>query len=465
MLPLAALAVRFRIVPLLAAVAVALQATLVPLSQAAAQGRSVPIVRDAEIEALIADYARPILKAAGLSSSGIDIILVNDRGFNAFVAGRRIFIHTGALMTAETPNEIIGVIAHEAGHIAGGHQERLRQQIARAQTMAIVAALLGVGAGFAGAAASSGGLAQAGAGLAIGGAETARRGVLAYQRTEEATADRSALDYLQRTGQSAAGMLATFERMGRGLALSGVNVDPYQISHPMPRERIANLEVLARQSPHFERRDPPELQLRHDLMRAKIAAHTEGPATVQRLFRDDPRGLPTLYGDAISTHLRGNPRDALAKADRLIAAQPGNAYFHELRGDVLVRANRPAEAANAYAQAIKLDRSRSGLLQVAYGQALMATGRPDLVKRAATEIQAGLARAPEYAAGYRYLAQAHGQSGDVAAAELATAEGHFHSGNLRDAKVFAARAQMKMKHGSPGWLRAQDIIDYRQPGK
>ena len=63
---------------------------------ASAQG-SVPIVRDAEIEALVRDYARPILGAAGLSKSNIDIILVNDRRFNAFVAGRRIFINTGAL--------------------------------------------------------------------------------------------------------------------------------------------------------------------------------------------------------------------------------------------------------------------------------------------------------------------------------------------------------------------------------
>src|SRR5690606_26196742 len=143
-------------------------------------------------------------------------------------------------LTSETPNEIIGVIAHEAGHIAGGHQHRLRDQLARAQTMAVVSALLGIGAGVAGAATDAGGLAQAGAGIAMGGAEVARRSLLGYPRTGEVTADRSAIAYLEQTGQSGRGMLRTFERLGRDVALAGINVDPYQISHPMPRERIAN---------------------------------------------------------------------------------------------------------------------------------------------------------------------------------------------------------------------------------
>ncbi|MCR4266484.1 M48 family metalloprotease [Nitratireductor sp. ZSWI3] len=431
----------------------------------AAAQRRVAVVRDAEIEALVLDYAQPILKAAGLSRSGIDIILVNNRSFNAFVAGRRIFIHTGTLMEAETPNEIIGVIAHETGHIAGGHQERLRQQIERAQTMAVVSALLGIGAGVAGAASKTSGLAQAGVGLAAGGAEMARRGLLGYQRSEEATADRTAIDYLNKTGQSAKGMLTTFERLAGGLALAGVNVDPYQISHPLPRERIANLEELARKSRYFDRKDPPELQLRHDMMRAKIAAYTEGANAASRLFRSDPGGIPARYGSAIATYLYGNPRDALKKADALIAALPRNPYLHELRGDILIKLNRAEDGANAYAKALSLAPGTPGLLQVGYGQALMATGKPDLVRKAASELQTGLSREPEFANGYRYLAQAYGQLGDVAAAELATAEGHFHSGQYRDAKLFAIRAQKRLKPGSPGWLRAQDIIQYKQPGE
>src|SRR5690606_23807884 len=271
---------------------------------------------------------------------------------------------------------------------------RLREQIARAQTMAVVAALLGVGAAAAGAAADIGGLGGAGAGLAAGGAEAARRSLLGYQRTEEITADRSAIEYLERTGQSGRGMLETFERMAGSLALAGVNTDPYQLSHPMPRDRIANLKVLVEQSPHYSRRDPPALQLRHDLMRAKVAAYTAGRNAVGRLFRNDPNGLPALYGQAILSYLHGNPREALNRIDRLIAAQPSNPYFHELRGEALIKANRPREAAEAYAKAISLLPSSSGLLRVGYGQALLATGQPDLVRKAAAELKNGLAREP-----------------------------------------------------------------------
>lgn len=430
-----------------------------------AQQRSVPIVRDTEIESLIRDYARPILEAAGLSRSGVEIILVNDNSFNAFVAGRRMFIHTGAIATSETPNEIIGVIAHEAGHLAGGHQERLRDQISRAQTIAVVAALLGVGAGIAGAATGTSGLAQAGGGIAMGGGEIARRGLLAYQRSEETTADRSAMTYLERTGQSGRGMLRTFERFATGLALSGARVDPYQQSHPVPRERIAALQELVRGSRFYDRTDPPALQLRHDLARAKIAAYTMGQGSVQRMFRDNPGGLPAAYGDAILTYLHGNPAQAIAKIDALIAKQPNNPYFHELKGQALIRANRPADAVNSFTRAVQNVSGNAGLMRVGLGQALIAVGTPDALNRAVRELRTGLDAAPDFANGHQYLAQAHGMLGDVAQADLATAESQFHRGAFRDAKMFAARAQQRLQTGTPSWVRAQDIINFREPAR
>ncbi len=446
-----------------AATTLVLAALVAAVSTAGAFAQNIPVVRDAEIEALVRDYARPIFKAAGISKSGIDIILVNDPSFNAFVAGRRMFINTGALMTAETPNEIIGVIAHEAGHIAGGHQQRLRDQLARAQTMAVIAGLLGVGAIAAGAATDSSGIAQAGAGIAMGGGEAARRGLLGYQRTEEATADRSAITYLEKTGQSANGMLVTFQRFQSALSLSGARVDPYQVSHPMPRDRIANLEELAKASRYFDVKDPEALQLRHDMMRAKIAVYTQGQAAASRLFRKG--GLAAQYGDALATLKSGNPRSALKKADALIKLQPKNPYFQEMRADILLKANKPAEAAQAYARAVALDPADSSILPIEYGQALIATGKPEAVKQAVSEIRKGLGRDKENFAGYTYLAQAYGQLGDVAEAELATAEGYFYSGGYKDARIFAARAQQKLKRGAPGWVRAQDIINYKAQGK
>lgn len=435
-----------------------------PLCPAAAQSR-MSVIRDAEIEALVRDYARPILKAAGLQSSGIEIVLINDPSFNAFVLGRRIFVNTGALLQAETPNEVIGVLAHEAGHIAGGHQQRLRQQLERAKTMALVAGALGLVGVAAGAAMKSGEVAQAGAGVAAGGGEFARRSLLGYQRTEETTADRSAITYLEKTGQSAKGMLKTFSRFQNALSLSGVRADPYLQSHPMPRERIANLKTLAEASPNFDKTDSPDLQLRHDLMRAKVAAYTQSMGATARMFQRDPRGLPATYGDAIATYLRGSPRTALAKADGLVKAQPKNPYFRELRGDVLVKANRPADAAASYAAAMKLDPAKSGVLQIAYAQALIAAGDKASLEKAVSAATRALEGDRENASGYQVLAQAYGQLGDEAGAELATAENYFYRGAYQDSKIFAARAQMKLKRGTPSWLRAQDIIDFRVPGR
>ena len=430
-----------------------------------AHAQSLPVVRDAEIEALMRDYARPILKAAGLASSRVEVVLINAPSFNAFVTGRRIFFHTGALAEAETPNEIIGVLAHEAGHLAGGHQERLHERLSSFQTMAIVGMLLGVGVSVAGSASGSQSLGQAGAGLASAVPEVARRGLLGYQRSEESTADRSAITYLEATGQSAKGMLKTFERFAGAMTLSGVKVDPYQVSHPMPRERIANLETLARKSPHFDTADPPALQVRHDMMRAKIAAYTQGQGAVQRMFRNNPRGFAALYGDAIVTYLHGNPKTALAKADALLKQQPRNPYLHELRGDILIKANRADDAARAYASAVSLDPAQSGQLRIGYAQALLATGRPDAVNKAIGELRAGLDKDPDFITGYRYLAQAYGLKGEIGLAELASAEGHYRTGQYRESKIFAARAQQKLQKGSPPWVRAQDIINFKPPRK
>ncbi|RAZ88372.1 M48 family peptidase [Mesorhizobium hawassense] len=444
---------------LLLAAAVALSGSVSAFAQ------NVPVVRDAEIEALVRDYARPIFKAAGLANDGIDIVLVNDQSFNAFVTGRRLFINTGALVTAETPNEIIGVIAHEAGHIAGGHQQKLRDQLDRAKTMAIIATLLGAGAIVAGATTNSKGLAGAGMGVAAGGGEMAQRSILAYQRTEEITADRSAITYLNATGQSGMGMLKTFARFQSALSLSGTQVDPYRISHPMPQERIANLEVLVKQSPFVNAIDPPALQQRHDMMRVKIAAYMQGQAAVARLMRKNPTSLASRYGDAQQTYLYGNPTAALTKTAALIKEQPKNPYFQELRGDILMKINKPQDAADAYAKAASLDPARSGLLLVSLGQALMAVGTPDSLKKAVVQLNNGVGRDKENAEAYRFLAQAYGEEGDIPAADLATAEGHYYAGDYKNAKIFAMRAQQKLKRGEPRWVRAQDIINYTPSNK
>ena len=414
-----------------------------------AQSGRVPIVRDAEIEALLSDYAEPILRVAGVRRSRTDIVLVNRRDFNAFVSGRKIFLNTGAIVLADTPNEIIGVIAHEVGHLAGGHQDRLRQQIDRAQTIAAVTAILGLGAAIAGGVTDSGAVAGAGGGIAAGGAEAAQRSLLSYRRTEETAADRAAVDYLNRTGQSAKGMLTTFTRLQRDLDLSGRQLNPYRISHPLPRERLTALETIVRQSPHFNKTDSAALQRRHDRARAKILAYTFGPGAVESAFSDNPNSQAARYGKAISTFLHGSPRAAVPMIDRLIAESPNDPYFHEIKGEILLRAQDAQGAADAFSRAVQLTGGNAPTMLVALGHALVLTGSEANMRRAIGELEVAITIDPVNPRAYRHLAMAYGRLGATGEAELATAEANFHAGRYNEARRFAARAKRRFDEGAP----------------
>src|SRR5918993_2314104 len=306
---------------------------------AQAAKRGVALVRDAETEQLLREYATPIFRAAGINGAASKIFLVNDRSFNAFVAnGQKIFINVGSLMDAKTPNEIIGVLAHETGHIAGGHLARFRQQLANAQILSVIGMLAGAGA-MAGAASSGdrvGGGGTGAMGIMLGGQELVRRNLLSYQRSEEQAADLAAIRYLQATGQSPKGMLATFGRFADSGLFRSRAVDPYLVSHPLPTERIAQLETLAKQSPHFAAKDSPALQARHDLMRAKLFGFVDRPDAVLRRYPPNDASLPARYARAVATHRSGRLGDALAAVDGLLRAQGSNAYFLELKGQILL---------------------------------------------------------------------------------------------------------------------------------
>ncbi|MGN6551560.1 MAG: M48 family metalloprotease, partial [Pararhizobium sp.] len=432
-------------------------ATLPATAPATAAGRA-NVVRDAEIEGLLKDYARPIFKAAGLSRKGIEVVLINDPDFNAFVDGRRIFVNTGTIMNAETPNEVIGVLAHECGHLADGHQQRLREQMARAQTLAVVGSVLGIGAVAGGIASGSGGAASAGVGMAIGSGSIAGRYLLSYRRSEEMNADQAAVRFLNATHQSAAGMLHTFERFTQAAALAGVNVNPYELSHPLPQERISLLEELARKSPYFSVKDPPALQRRHDLARAKIAAYTGGAARVAQIFRNDPRSLAARYGEAIAAHLAGDTPEGLVKMDSILKQDPSNPYFHEMRGEMLLTLRRADAAADEFEAALKRDPNGAGLIEARLGLALLSTGRKSEMPRAIDALRAGIAAEPDNYPAYRQLSQAYGAAGDVGRAQLAMAEGYFRAGNKTQALAFAMRSLQSLPKGTPAWVRANDIL-------
>ncbi|WP_394703928.1 M48 family metalloprotease [uncultured Cohaesibacter sp.] len=440
---------------------ISLQPLLLATSSADAQGRRVQLIRDAETEELIREYARPIFKAAGLKPSNIRIHLVKDSSFNAFVVdSKRMFINTGTIIQAKTPNEIIGVLAHETGHIAGGHLIRLRQAMKRAQTIAAIGMLAGAGAMAAGAAAGSGDAARVGSAIASSSPGIAQRTFLNYARTEETAADRAAIRYLAKTGQSARGMLETFRRFADQSLFSSQYVDPYIQSHPLPRQRIAQIERLAKKSKYYNRQDSAALQLRHDLVRAKLAAFTQNPKRVMRSFKG--RDLPSLYAQAVVTYRLGNRNKAIRQVDQLIKAQPNNPYFWELKGQIYLETGMADNAIAPLNKAVSL-RPDVGILRVMLGQAIISSKNNRNYSAAVSHLQRGLQNDPDLAVGYRFLAQAYENLGNRAKAEIATANGYFASGDISGAKAMAARAKKKLKRGSPEWLQADDIMSYKQP--
>src|SRR3954452_6873072 len=343
----------------LTALVTAAALALAPVAAAAQENKGPALLRDTEIEQLLREYTRPVLRAAGLEKQNIQVVIINDAGFNAFVAdGRRNFVNYGALMKSETPNQIIGVLAHETGHLAGAHLSKMREQLAQAQTQMIIAMLLGAGAMVAGARSGAGsGLTNAGAAAIAAPQEMIRRSLLSYVRQQEENADRAGVKFLTATGQSPRGMYETFRRFTNESLFAARGADPYLQSHPMPAERVASLEEFAHASPYWEKKDEPSLQMRHDMVRAKISAFMERPDTVNRRYPISDGSVPARYAHAISTYLHGDLRSALSQIDALIQQHPNNAYFYELRGQALLEGGRPAEAVAPLRKAVAMSGS------------------------------------------------------------------------------------------------------------
>jgi predicted Zn-dependent protease len=442
------------------AVATAVALILAPIPAITQEGEKLALLRDTETEQLLRDYSRPILRAAGLEKQNIQVTIINQAAFNAFVAdGRRIFVNHGALLQSETPNQIIGVLAHETGHLAGGHLARLREQLAQAQTQMIIAMLLGLGAMAAGAKSgnTNSGLTNAGAAALAGPQNMILRSLLSYQRQQEESADRAGVKFLTATGQSARGMYETFKRLSNDTLFAAHGSDPYFQSHPMPADRVAALEELARSSPYWDKKDDPSLQLRHDMMRAKISAFLERQDTVYRRYPLSSDTLPARYAHAITTYLHGDLRNALTQIDALIQTQPNNPYFYELRGQALMEGGRPAEAVAPLRKAVQLS-NNAPLIEMLLGQALVASDNKAYVDEAITILRAAVARESEAPIGYTQLAMAFGRKGDLAEADLASAQAAFLRGDNKTARDLASRAKTRFAVGTPGWVKADDIV-------
>jgi predicted Zn-dependent protease len=446
-----------RATPAARLVAVVTVAALVTASlpTRAQRGGGPAVIRDAEIEQLLKEYTQPLLRSAGLAQQNVQVVIINDRSFNAFVAdGRRIFVNGGALMESETPNQIIGVLAHETGHIAGGHLARLREALSAATTQSIIAMILGVGAMVA--AGSTGAAAIAGPTQAI------QNTMFGYMRQQEEQADRAGVKFLTATGQSPKGMYETFKRLADQSLYQNRYISPYMQSHPLPSERVAALEGLARASPYWDHKDPPALQARHDLMRAKLYGFLERPDAVARRYTASDTSLAARYARAIAAYRYSDPRAAAASIDALIQAQPQNPYFYELKGQALLEAGKPAEAIAPLRQAVQLAPNPT-LIQIMLGQALVATRDRGHVEEAISILQAAIAREAESPDAYSQLAMAYGFKNDLARADLASAQAAFLRGDIKTAREIATRAKMRFPVGSPGWVKADDLASLKPP--
>jgi predicted Zn-dependent protease len=465
------------------AVIYAISASMAAISPAAAQ--NLPLIRDTEIENLLKDYSIPIFKAAGLGSQNIAMRIVNHESFNAFVVdGHNVFINTGTLMQAKTPNEVIGVIAHETGHIVGGHLAALRSRIARDATKSLLLTVLGIGLMVGGALAggdSARDISGAGGGLAMGGNDMLMRSMLSERRAQESAADQSGLRLLEATRQSGRGMLITFERFAEQEFWSQKDLDPFVRSHPVAAHRLNQLREKVTASPYANDKDPPQLQHRHDMMRAKLEGHVLAPQIVYNRYPANDTSLPARYARAIARNCSGGCVQAMQEIDALIRDRPDNPYFWELKGELYVKAGQATQAIEPLRRAValleKLKRANPSMslsqTNILLARALVSANDESYLDEAIKILTLALgADKPLWQGddddwmGWYQLAIAFQRKGNEAEALLATARKHFYSGNakdIRDAQIYAKRAQTKFARGSRGWLIAEDIITYKIP--
>lgn len=449
-----------RIIAVLCAMSFASASFMGPALAEKKQRQGPSLIRDAEIESLMRLYTKPIFHAAGLNPSSVNVYLINDPRINAFVAGgQRIFINTGLLTQAKTPNEVIGVLAHETGHISGGHLARMQNEIDRKSSIAIVGMLIGVAAMAGGAAAGEGEVAQAGSGIMMGAQGLTQRLVLSYARAMEASADQAAIKFLTATGQSGKGMLTLFQKLASQSIASLRNVDPYIMSHPMPLDRIRNLEISAKASKYFNTPDDPKVMLRHKFMQAKLVGFLQPAQTVFQRYPQSDTSLPGRYARAISMFRSGDTRNAVTVIDTLIRDLPSDPYFHELKGQALLEGGQPAAAVAPLRQALKIV-PNSGLIRIMLAQALLGTESKANAQAALSELRLARKTEDDTSSLYQFMAMAYGQLGDIPRADLATAEAAYYRGDKQLAEEKAKVAMATLKRGTPDWLRANDILNF-----
>ncbi len=414
-------------------------------------------IRDAEIEHTIRFYASPLLIAAGFAPEDVKLHIINDREINAFVArGQRIFVTSGLLMAADRPEQVMGVLAHEIGHIAGGHLARLSGALTDARRQALIGEVIGL---------AFGALAKDSSVTATTiakSSEIARRGVFKFSRTQERSADQVAVNLLEKTQTSAIGLLEFFESLQNQELLVRARQDTYVATHPRTQDRIAFVRKHIKNSLYSETPMPAHVNVMHERMSAKLKGFFNPTVQTLREFPADNTAISARYARAMAHYRDARPEEALKLIDSLLEQIPNDPYFHELRGQILFEQGKLAEALPNYERAVAL-RPQEPLLRVGLAHVQVELNTPLLVKAAISNLEQALRFDKVMPLTWQLAAIAYGRDGKLGLSALALSEYHQLLGRDLDAQGQASKAARILPENSPAWVRAQDILNSSTP--
>ncbi|WP_460019423.1 M48 family metalloprotease [Magnetospira thiophila] len=433
-------------------------ATLTAVSPAEA-ARAPTFIRDAEIENTIRAYAAPLFTAAGVPPESIRVHLIQDKALNAFVAGGlQMFLNTGLLIRAEHAGQIIGVIAHETGHISGGHLSRTSEALSNAGASAILGAVLGT------AAAVGTGRGDLGAAIMLGGQEMGKRQFLKYSRVQESSADQVAVKLLDATGQSARGLMEFMSILVDQELIPSSSQDPYVRTHPITQNRVDFLRNHVNKSVYSDVPISEDFQMRNARMKAKLIGFLTPPSQTLRQYPETDQSLPARYARSVAYYRRADTSLALREVDGLLADYPEDPYFHELKGQILFETGNVHAALPEYEAAVRLAPKTSLLLSL-LAQTRLESGDPAQAKLAIEDLRTALRLEPESTHFWSQLGRAYALDGQMDMATLSQAEEAYLSDQKSEARFYAEKAAKLLPSNSSSWLRAQDILFATQPDK
>jgi len=427
-----------------------LMAGLLLFFAAARPAMAQEILRDSETELLFKDISDPLIDAAGLDRKSVRVVLVKDGEINAFVAqGQVVYIHSGLLTTADNVNQLQGVIAHELGHVAGGHAIRIYEGFGKSTAISILSLVLG-------AAAMAVGAGEAGMGIMAAGQQAAMGSFLAFTRAQEASSDQAGAQYLSRAGVSGRGSIEFFKKLqNQEYRLAVFAKDSYNRTHPLSSERIAALTEIYQKDPAWNRRSDPALEARFQRVKAKLIGFVT-PQQAVKIYPETDQSIPAHYARAYAYHLGAYPDKANAEAEALLATNPEDPFFLELKGQILLESGRPNEAIPPLRQAVA-NAPNQPMISVMLGHALIASEDAKQFAEAKQVLKTAVNRDNDNPFAWYQLGIVYDREGDQPRAALATAERNNLQGNNKLALASARMAMAGLPQGSPDYIRAQDI--------